>query len=74
MVEFEIKINPQQGTAYIPKVIRETLGVELKAVPNRTAVLLYPKNMPIKDVVKSLDVIRKDLEHGIELQEKEAEQ
>ena len=74
MVEFEIKINPQQGTAYIPKEIREILGVELKAVPNRTAVLLYPKNMPIKDVVKSLDVIRKDLEHGIELQEKEAEQ
>jgi len=68
MVEFEVKINPQQGTAYIPKEIREALGTELTAIPNRAAVLLYPKNMPIKDVVKSLTIIKQDLEHAVELQ------
>lgn len=73
MVEFELKIHQKQGTAYIPKEIRQALGTEIKAVPNRAAVLLYPKNMAIKDVVKSLAIIKEDLEHAVELEEKEAE-
>lgn len=68
MVEFDVKIHPQQGTAYIPKEIREALGTKLTAIPNRTAVLLYPKNTPIKDVVKSLTIIKQDLEHAAELE------
>lgn len=70
MVEFKIRIHPHQGTAYIPKEIRESLGTELKAVPNRAAVLLYPKNMPIRDVVRSLAIIREDLEHAAKLEAK----
>jgi len=73
MVEFELKIHQKQGTAYIPKEIREALGTEIKAVPNRAAVLLYPKNMPTKDVVKSLNIIKEDLEQAVELEEKESE-
>lgn len=73
MVEFKIKINPTQRLAYIPKEIYEILGSRLKATPNRTAVLLYPEDMPIKDVVKSLEMIRRDLEHGIELSKETAE-
>jgi hypothetical protein len=73
MVEFELKIHRKQGTAYIPKEIREALGTEIKAVPNRAAVLLYPKNMAIKDVAKSLIIIKEDLEQAVELGEKEAE-
>ena len=68
MVEFQLKINEKQGTSYIPKEIREILGTEIKAVPNRVAVLLYPKNMTIEDVVKSLGTIKRDLEHAIQLQ------
>jgi len=71
MVEFEIKIHKKQGTAYIPKEIRKALGTELKAVPNRATVLLYSKDMTLKDVVKSLNIIKEDLEHAIELEEKE---
>jgi len=67
MVEFKIKINPEQRLAYIPKEIVEAIGFELKATPNRAAVLLYPENMPLKDVVKSLNIIRQDLEHASEL-------
>jgi len=68
MVEFQIKIHDKQGTAYIPKEIREALGNEVKAAPNRAAVLLYPKTMPIKDVLKSIDIIKQDLEHGRQLE------
>lgn len=68
MVEFKIKIHPEQGIAYIPKEIREATGTELKAVPNRTAVLLFPKNVPVKDVAKSLTIIKQDLEHSAELE------
>ena len=68
MVEFQLKINEKQGTSYIPKEIREILGTEIKAVPNRVAVLLYPKNMTIEDVVKSLGTIKRDLKHAIQLQ------
>lgn len=74
VVEFDLKINPEQGTAYIPKEIREALGREIKAVPNRTAVLLFPKNIRIQDVLKSVDAIKADLEHAVELAEKERQQ
>jgi len=70
MVEFEIRIHEKQGTAYFPKEIREVLGTEVKAVPNRTVVLFYPKNMPIKDVMRSLSIIKDDLQHCIDLEKK----
>ena len=73
MVEFELKIHEKQGTMYIPKEIRKALGTEIKALPNRAAVLLYPKKMSIKDVVKSIIIIKDDLELGVELEGKEAE-
>jgi hypothetical protein len=67
MVEFRIKINPEQRLAYIPKEIVEAIGCELKATPNKAAVLLYPQNISVKDILKSLDIIRRDLKHGLEL-------
>ena len=68
MVEFDVRINKQQGTAYIPKEIRKCLGTELKAVPNRFAVLLYCKDLSTQDVIRSLLVIKQDLEHCVELE------
>ena len=67
MVEFRIRINPEQRLAYIPKEIVEAIGCELKATPNKAAVLLYSQNISVKDILKSLDIIRQDLEHGLEL-------
>ena len=67
MVEFDIKINPQQRLAYIPKEIAKTLGQKVKAVANRTAVLLYPEDVAIEDVLKSLEIIQADLKHGVAL-------
>jgi len=68
MVEFKIRIHPEQHLAYIPKEIAETLGRQVKAVPNRTAVLLYPENISIKQVIKSTRIILQDLEHAIDLE------
>jgi hypothetical protein len=75
MVEFRIRINPEQRLAYIPKEIVEAIGCELKATPNKAAVLLYSQNISVKDILKSLDIIRQDLEHGLELsKDKETQQ
>lgn len=71
MVEFEIKIHPKQRLAYIPKELYAILSSHSKAVANRTAVLLFPEGISKENVLKSLLIIKDDLEHGIEL-EKEA--
>jgi len=73
MVEFKLKINEKQGTAYIPKEIRQALGTKLKAIPNAAAMLLYSEGIDQKDVLKSIDIIRSDLEHKISMKEKEAQ-
>jgi len=64
MVEFKIRVNPEQRLAYIPKEIYEAIGSNLKAIPNRAAVLLFPEDMPLKDVRRSLEIIMLDLAHG----------
>jgi hypothetical protein len=68
MVEFNIKVHKQQRIAYFPKAITEGLGFEFKAVANRVALLLFPKNAKLEDVIKSLRLIEADLEHARELQ------
>ena len=72
MVEFDLKIH-EQGTIYIPKRIRQVLGSEIKATSNRAILLLYPKTMSMKTIVKSIAIIKDDLELGVDLEEKEAE-
>ena len=67
MVEFRIRINPEQRLAYIPKEIVNAIGCNLKATPNRTAVLLYPENSTFENIIKSLDIIKQDIQHGADL-------
>lgn len=67
MVEFRIKINPEQRLAYIPKEIYNALGPELKAVANRCAVLMFPENISVADVLKSIEIIKADLKHAQQL-------
>jgi hypothetical protein len=68
MVEFKIKVHKQQRLAYIPKEITECLGFEYKAVANRVALLLYPTNAKLEDVLKSLKLIEADLKHAQKMQ------
>ena len=59
-MEFKIKAGPQ-GHFYFPKIIRETLGTELKLVPNSKAGVIFPKDADLKEVILSLQVILQDL-------------
>jgi len=72
MVEFKIKIHPEQRLAYIPRQLVETLGFRLKAVPNSVAVLLFPENADPQDVIKSLQIIKTELLHTLALKQKGA--
>lgn len=72
MVEFTIKINPEQGTAYIPKEIREALGHFLKARANLKAVIIYPVETDPKGLKRSLETLLSDIEHQIDIENKEA--
>ena len=62
MVEFRIRIHPKYQCAYIPKELAQMLGTEACAIPARRGVFLYPKGANLKEVLRSLEVIRLDLE------------
>ena len=70
MVEFNLKMNEKQGTVYFPKEIREAMGTNLKGIPNAAAMLIYPEGTDQRDVLKSIDIIRSDIEHRISMKEK----
>jgi len=67
MVEFDIKINAEQRSAYIPKEIFAFLGTKVKAVPNRAAVVLFAEDLSLTNVLKSMEIIKGDIEHRIEM-------
>jgi hypothetical protein len=73
MVEFEIKINPEQRLAYIPKEIYAVLSNHAKAIPNRVAVLIFRDGVSREDVLKSLDIIKQDLLHAQEMEKQSVE-
>lgn len=60
-MEFKLKTGPQ-GHIYLPKIIREMLGDNMKFLPNSTAAAVYPENASPEAVIKSLQVIISDLE------------
>ena len=61
MVEFNIKVHPQQRLAYIPKEIVRALGFRLKAKPDRYALILYPENCDLNLVIRSVEILLEDL-------------
>ena len=69
MVELETKIS-SGGIVYIPKEIREAFGKKIKIIPNASAALFFPEGVDYEDVLRSLEIIRADLKHRIELKRK----
>ena len=65
MVEFKIKVHPEQRLAYIPKEIYEVFGSNWKAVANYYAAVIYREDATLSDVIKSLEIILADLKHRI---------
>ena len=72
MVEFKIKVHPEQHLAYIPKELFKMLGPHLTAIADQAAVVFFPENMKAEDVLRSLEIIMADLKHGLTM-EKERE-
>lgn len=59
-MEFNLKTGPQ-GHIYLPKIIRKTLGKNLKLLPNTNTAVIYPENTNPNDVIRSLRIIINDL-------------
>jgi len=67
MVKFRVKANPS-GQYYFPKEVRQELGEELELICNAKAGVIYSANIPLEQVLRSIEVIQEDLKHRIELQ------
>jgi bifunctional DNA-binding transcriptional regulator/antitoxin component of YhaV-PrlF toxin-antitoxin module len=67
MVKFKLKANPS-GQYYFPKEVREELGNEIELICNAKAGVVYSAKTPLEIVLKSLEVIEKDLRNRLELQ------
>lgn len=73
MVTFDIKVNPKQRVAYIPKEIVEALGTKLEAIPNLQGIFVYPKGLSPEETLSSMKAISHHLEQEIELRKRKRE-
>jgi bifunctional DNA-binding transcriptional regulator/antitoxin component of YhaV-PrlF toxin-antitoxin module len=64
MVKFHTKSNPQ-GQYYLPKEVRQELGEELDLICDAKAAVVYNSKTPLEQVLRSLDVLRSDLENRV---------
>lgn len=62
----KIKIVDERGYAYIPKEIREEVNVqgkgEISYFKNANTILLVRRGASRKDILKSIDVLKEDIE------------
>ena len=68
MVELKTKITTT-GVLYIPKELREAFSRDMKIISNATAAVFFPANAHYEDVLRSLSIIKQDIEHRIKLAE-----
>jgi len=66
MVELESKLN-DAGVLYIPNEIRNCFGPKVRILSNAIAALFFPEDIEHEDVLKSLDIIQRDIKHRKEL-------
>ncbi len=69
-MDIKLKISEKSRLAYIPKRIHDILGNNPTATPNRAAILLYSENTTIDSALRSLDIIKRDLQHAKEEQDR----
>ena len=63
-MELRIKINQKERLAYIPKALFQILGTNVRATPNRAAVLLFSDKTTIDEALRSIEIIKADLQHA----------
>jgi bifunctional DNA-binding transcriptional regulator/antitoxin component of YhaV-PrlF toxin-antitoxin module len=66
--EFKVRVGPQ-GHIYLPKVVREALGKELKIIPNAHAAAIYSENAQPQAIIVSLQLIIQDLKLRLEAEQ-----
>ncbi len=69
MIKFKIKAN-SSGQYYFPREVRQELGEDLELICNAKAAVVYNAKTPLESVLKSIEVIHKDLENRIEPQKR----
>ena len=69
MVELKTKIT-KTGVLYIPKELREAFGRDMKIIASVTASVFFPADADYRDVLESINIIVKDIQHRIRLQQK----
>jgi bifunctional DNA-binding transcriptional regulator/antitoxin component of YhaV-PrlF toxin-antitoxin module len=70
MVEMNTKIT-DAGVFYVPKELRDQFGLRIKIIPNASAAVFFSRTTRYEDVLKSLDIIKQDIEHRINLAKQE---
>lgn len=66
MVEFHLKINPQQRLTRIPKILAQTFGNEWVLIPNSKCAVVFESGTNATLILRSLALIQKDLELRVE--------
>ena len=71
MVEFELKVHPEQHSTYLPRQIVKALGNKLRMLPNSKAAIIYGEGTTLPDVLRSIEILTEDLRHRIEMEKQE---
>ena len=66
MLEFHLKINPQQRLTRIPKLLAQTFGHEWIVIPNSKCAIVFEPGTSTETILRSLSLIQKDLEFRFE--------
>jgi hypothetical protein len=61
-MKFEIRIHPEQRQTRIPKILTKNFGNMWILVPNTKAAIVYSKKTGLDEVLKSLEILRQDLQ------------
>ena len=70
MVEFHLKIHPEQRLTRIPKVLAENFGTKWTLIPNTKALIAFPESTDLDSVQKSLQLIQQDIQFRIDANRK----
>ena len=68
MVKFKVKASPS-GQYYFPKEVRQELGNDLELICNAKAGIIYNAQTSIRQILKSMKIIQKELEHRLEMEQ-----
>lgn len=61
MVEFKIKIHPEQRLTRIPKILAQNFGFVWSLRPDTKAAIIYPEGSDLEEVIASVEIIMQDL-------------